>query len=246
MFLYPLLYFSDIIEEVTTYLPVVNKYFHFAEALELSFLQPVEVVSLTHEGNVIMNDKEGISIHVPNGAIPVGRRLPIEIGSAMHGRLSFPEGFHPVSPILWICPQEQVDILKPFKITLPHTVKYEKGVTELFFLKACHNEDLPLATQSTEWTGFTFEEMAHHEGTEFNNVYGSVYTKRFCCICIADNVQRPTKKRYLLHRTQPLQRNTLEFTVDYCITFDLPNCIEVSRIVWYIVCYRFLNLLFLM
>ena len=206
-------------------LPIVKKYFYFADALELSFLQPIDVVTLTNEGKVVT--KEGISICVPDDAVPVGTRLHMEVGSAMHGRLSFPKGMQPVSPILWICPQEELDLLKPLRITLPHTVKYEEGVTELYFLKACHNEDLTMTTGITKWEVCDFEEITCHEGIEFNEKNGSVYTKLFCCVCIAENVEIPTKKRYLLHRTQPHKWNTREFTVDYCITFDLSTCVQV-------------------
>ena len=208
---------------------VINKYFHFADALVLSFLQPMEVVTLTHENKVVVIKNEGISLHVPDDAVPVGKRLNIEYGSAMYGRLSFPEDMRPVSPILWICPQEEMDLQKPFKITLPHTVKYEKGDTELFFLKACHNKELPIAMHEV----FDFEEMTHHNGIEFNEREGSVYTMRFCCVCIAENIRKPTKKRYLLHRTEPLHRNSQKFAVDYCITFDLPTCIEVRHLAIY-------------
>ena len=207
-------------------LPLVKKYAYFADALELAFVQPIKVVTLTHERQEVTIENEEISIHVPDDAIPVGKRLNIEYGSAMYGKLSFPEDMCPVSSILWICPQEEMDLLKPFKITLPHTVKYEEGVTELFFLKACHNEELPIAMQEV----FNFEEMTQHNGIEFNQREGSVYTMRFCCVCIAENVRKPTKKRYLLYRTEPLHRNSQKFAVDYCITFDLPTCIEVRHL----------------
>ena len=210
-------------------LSMVKKYFHFVDALELPFLQPMEVVILTSEEKLIMNDKEGISIHVPDGAVPAGKILPMEVGSAMYGRLSFPEGMEPLSPILWICPQDEIDLLKPFKITLPHMVEYKEGVTELFFLKACHNKELPInmSTELKELVVFNFEVMTHHEGIEFNERNGSVYTKNFCCVCIAGNLRRPTK-RYLLHRTQPRYQNTRKFAIDYCITYDLQTCVQVS------------------
>ena len=174
-----------------------------------------------------MNDKEDISIFIPDDAVPVGKILHVEVGSAMYGNLSFPEDMHPVSPILWICPQEEMDLLKPFKITLTHTVQYEEGVTELFFLKACHNKELPITPDLNKCV-LDFEEMTHHKGIDFREKSGSVYTKLFCCMCIAENLHKPSKKRYLLHRTQPRHRKTREFAVDYCITFDLSTCVQVS------------------
>ena len=211
---------------------MVKKYFHFADALELSFLRPIEVVTLTNGRKVVTIENEGISIHIPDDAVPVGKIVNIEVGSAMYGKLSFPGGMRPVSSILWICPQEEMDLLKPFKITLPHTVMYEEGVTELFFLKACHNQQLPMNTQLNQLKvfNFQFEEITHHKGMKFKEREGSVYTMRFCCVCIAENVRRPTQKRYLLHRTQPRYRNSREFAVDYCITFDMPHCVKVRHL----------------
>ena len=221
---------SEIIDEVAPFqyysLPVVKKYFPFANALALSFLQPIEVVTLTSRGSIIINDKEGISIHVPDGAVPVRRRMHLEIGSAMHGNFSFPENMQPVSPILWMCPQEDIALQKPFKITLPHAVKYEEGTSELVFLKACH-EQLP-GTASVECKTFEFEQMTDYKRIEFNERNGSAFTQWFCCLCIAENVSKPVPKKYFLFRTQPPSCNASRFAVDYCITYDLPTCIRVS------------------
>ena len=214
---------KDVFHLKTYSLPVVKKYFHFADALELSFLQPIEVVTLTNEGKVVRNDKEGISICVPDDAVPVGKKLHMEVGSAMYGRLSFPEGMDPVSPILWICPQEEMDLLKPLKITLPHTVKYKEGVTELVFLKACHEEYSTIKRSE-------FEEMTHHKGYEFNEINGSVCTKTFCCLCIARKVSipQPGTKRYMLYCAQS-RNNSSKISVDYCITYVLPTCMKVRK-----------------
>ena len=223
-------YKKDVIHFKIPFLPMVKKYFQFADTLDLSFLQPIEVITFTSEEKIVTIDKEEISICVPDNAVPIGRRLHMEVGSAMYGRLSFPENMRPVSPILWICPQEEMDLLKPLKITLPHTVQYEKCVTELFFLKACHDGKLPVTTSFNEMEVFNFEEMTKHKGIEFDERNGSVFTEQFCCVCIAENVCMPTNKSYLLHRTQPRKRNTQEFAVDYCITFNLSTCVQVRNL----------------
>ena len=193
-------------------------------------LQPIEVITLTSEGKVVVNDKEDISVCVPDGAVPDGRRMHVELGSAMHGNFSFPENMCPVSPILWICPQEEMTLQKPFKITLPHTVKYEEGTTELVFLKACHEDTSTIAEM--ECKPFRFEIMTLQEKIEFSERSGSVFTKQFCFLCIAQ-LKVPkhggtNRYRYVLLRAQPRNWNASEFSVDYCVTYNLATCVRVS------------------
>ena len=66
-------------------------------------------------------------------------------------------------------------------------------------------------------------QMTHHEKFEFNEVNGSVYTKRFCCLCIAQKVPQP-----LLH-AEPRKRNHSKLSVDFCIMYTLPTCIQVRN-----------------
>ena len=221
---------QNIIPLFLTYsLPMVKKYFPFAETLALSFLQPMEVLTLTSKGKKIINERECISVHVADNTIPVGRILHLELGSSMHGRLFFPRNVCPVSPILWICPQKDIAIQKPIKIILPHTVKYEEGVSELVFMKVHHKAPLIMST-STEYE-FEFEEIACHEGVEFTERNGSIFTKQFCPVCIVEKVPRPSTKRYLLLRTQPQNCNTTRLSIDYSVMYTLPTCLEVITIV---------------
>ena len=213
-------------------LPVVKKYFPFAEYLALSFLQPLEVVTLTSKGKEIINEREDISVCVEDDTVPVGRILHLELGSSMHGRLTFPKNVRPVSPILWICPQEDIPLQKPIKITLPHTVKYEEATSELIFMKVHHEMPLMMPT-NTEYK-FEFEEMVHHEGVEFNERNGSIFTKQFCPVCIAKKTEKPSPNRYWLLRTQPQpqNRNTSNISVDYCVIYTLKTCLEVRTIAY--------------
>ena len=210
-------------------LPVVTNYFPFAETLALSFLHPMEVVTLTSKGRDIINEREGISVHVAHDTVPVGRILHLELGSSMHGRLSFPKNVHPVSPILWICPQEDIPLQKPIKITLPHTVKYEEGNSKLMFMKAHHDmgHETPLIMPTSTEYKFEFEEVVHHEGIEFSEENGSIFTKQFCTLCITENTLIPNTKKYMLLRTKPKNYNTSNFSVDYCVIYKLSTCLEV-------------------
>ena len=46
----------------------------------------------------------------------------MEVAVALYGPFHFCEGKRPISPILWLCPQENVSFLKPVTIMLPHTM----------------------------------------------------------------------------------------------------------------------------
>ena len=206
-------------------LPIVKKYYPYADNLALPFVHPLEVVTVTNKGKEIINEREDISVCVANDTVPVGRILHLELGSSMYGRLSFPKTVRPVSPILWICPQEDIPLQKPIKITLPHTVKYEEGTSELMFMKVHHETPLMMPT-NTEYK-FEFEEIVHHEGVEFNERNGSIFTKQFCTVCIVEKIDKPSPKRYRLLRTRPQNCNTSVLSVDYCVIYTLKTCLKV-------------------
>ena len=46
----------------------------------------------------------------------------MEVAVALYGPFQFSNGKQPISPILWLCPQEDVTLLKPMTIVLPHTM----------------------------------------------------------------------------------------------------------------------------
>ena len=193
----------------------------------LSFVHPVEIITLTSEEITFTNDREDISIHIPQGTLPVGSRMHVEVGSAMYDLFSFPPNMRPVSPIQWICPQEDAGLCKPLKITLPHTVKYEDG-TDLTFMKANHN-NFSVAENGCKM--FKFEEMTQYEHIEFDEKCGSVYTTKFCSICIAKDITKPTTYRYWLSCIKRYNKELpMSLTLEYCATYGLSTCMEVSTI----------------
>ena len=213
-------------------LPMIKNYYQLLstpDAPALPFTYPVEVLTLTSENVTFSNDNDDISISVPAGALPPGNKLNIEVCSAIHGPFVLPKHMRPISPILWICPQVNVVLKKPIKITLPHMIKYEEG-TDLTFMKADHKK----FSRSTdrEDSHFSFEPMKHHEGVEFDERCGSIYTKQFCCICLMQDIKKSSvSNRYFLMRTQDLNwKNKTSFSIDYCIIYGLKTCMQVSAV----------------
>ena len=124
--------------------PMVRNYYESMTlcvfgAPTVPFDNPIDVLAFTSEEKAYVNDTEGISLILPKGALPDGVKLNVEVGSARLGPFSFPEGVSPVSPILWICPQQNIPLRKPMKITLLHMMLYDEE-TKIFFMKADHRE----------------------------------------------------------------------------------------------------------
>ena len=90
-------------------------------------------------------EEHDITLRVPEGAVPKGENVHIEIGVAMYGPFSFPVNTRPISPILWLCfMEENTAIKKDFQIVLPH---FLTGLSterlhyhQVGFAKAGHNQ----------------------------------------------------------------------------------------------------------
>ena len=57
----------------------------------------------TTEGRKFTDSTNDFSLEIPEGAIPEGERLTIDVGVALFGPFQFPEGLRPVSPVLGLC-----------------------------------------------------------------------------------------------------------------------------------------------
>ena len=105
-------------------------------------------------------DKHGVELSVsdvlvsiPPGAIPDGVLAHIEMGVALYGPFVFAENHQQVSPILWFCIQEDIDLLLPITYTLPHII-VDINHVQLSFAKANHfGTDRSRSTQDRESSG---------------------------------------------------------------------------------------------
>ena len=72
---------------------------------------------------------------------PLGRRFNFEIAVAMYGPFKFEKDTQPISPILWLCFDEDVTLNKPFHVILPHfltELTYKNH--HVIFAKAPHSK----------------------------------------------------------------------------------------------------------
>ena len=94
---------------------------HFSTTLP--FIKPVKVLQNSSKGKQYTDRSLGLCIDIPEGAVPEGSFLYLEIGMCLYGPFEFPNDLHPISPILMLCPQTDTKLIRSIKVTLPHIMK---------------------------------------------------------------------------------------------------------------------------
>ena len=162
------------------------------------------------EGKQFTNEANDFSLEIPQGAIPEGERLTVDVGVALSGPFQFPEGLRPVSPVFWACVRDNAkfQFSKPVTVTIPHFLDLENDEDikslGLTFLKANHSKNSDGLYQFRPTDG----EMDF----EPSQTFGVLNTTHFCSLCIACR-DRPD----VLTRTS------------FCITSVLPQCATIGK-----------------
>lgn len=202
----------------------------FAESVP--FLKPIEVISVTSKGAEYSCEEFGVSVKIPEGAIPFWLHSCLEVGIAPHGPFEFPAGMMPISPILWVCMPHESLLLKPVEIRLPHCLtdlsEADPLKQDIRFLKA--NHDLDYSMNSNGRRVFRFKEADGHISFP-DCASGVLQTKRFCfkCLGIEKSPESTRKRGYCLLYTIPKQWPNLSIVnISIGITYFLQACIEVS------------------
>ena len=71
-----------------------------------------------------------ITLRIPEGAVPLGKKIQLEAAVAMYGPFKFEKEPELISPTLWLCFKEGVTLNKPIHVILPHFLTgltYEKA-----------------------------------------------------------------------------------------------------------------------
>ena len=101
----------------------------------------------TSEDKMFTDEANDFSLEIPEGAIPEGERLTVDVAVSLFGPFQFPEGLKPVSPVFWVCVREHRNFKfsKPVLVNIPHFLNIEDDddITSLglTFLKADHNKN---------------------------------------------------------------------------------------------------------
>ena len=99
----------------------IRNFFQCSETVApIPCLDQVFVLEGDSKGSVYTNIDHDITLSIPEGAIPCNMKVHFEVAVALYGPFKFGDNRRPISPILWLCPQEGVALLKPIEIVLPH------------------------------------------------------------------------------------------------------------------------------
>ena len=179
----------------------------------------------------------GITLTIPEGAVPIGKMIHIEMAVTLYGPFIFPSGTRPISPILWLCPQEEIKFSSPILVTLPHflTDLSQQELTQLGvgFAKADHHGYS--ASKDNCTVILEYKPCSSQPQFSYNmdkQGFGTLETKHCCLLCLTAN-QCPELARHAgfvfsridyEHLSLPLTQ-----VVDFCITFFLPSCLKVCK-----------------
>ena len=171
-----------------------------------------------------------ITLRIPEGAVAKGEKIHIEIGVAMYGPFNFPEKTQPVSPIIWLCIQEDFKLKKPFELIIPH---FLTGLSpkrlqyhQIKFTKASHKYLIESGQMIYKFKSCGTEPLL---ASSRNSSYGVIKSTHCCFYCIQAN-QTPELARdagYCLARIENSpshQRNEVYFIAVYFLS----TCIKVS------------------
>ena len=61
-----------------------------------------------------------VTLKVPERATEAGKKVCLKVGVAMKGPFIFPENTRPISPIVWLSIEHDVELRKPIQLQIPH------------------------------------------------------------------------------------------------------------------------------
>ena len=199
----------------------------------LSFVKPVEIFSTSSSGGMYKDASLGLCIEVPQGAVPEGCVLRLEVGMSLYGPFQFPPDTTPIAPILMLCPQEQMVLRKPVLVTLPHIIDqaslFDVEGLGIKVVKADHQALWCSQSQQCYFediaTVITFDSC---EGQE----YATFAISHFCFVSLRAKTEREVALRfgYCISPLYPTQAvsSTSQFNYLLAVTYFNRPWLEVS------------------
>ena len=191
--------------------------------MKINYIDPVEIITFGNKGGSYANEDHNIYLKVPEGAIPEGMTISIEVGVSLYSPLTslLPHGTIPISPLVKLCVvgKSNFKFLKPVEVILPHfldiSVSDDAKKMELQFVKVRHN--LYCFHQSDGIATFTPQSFT-----------ATLKTDHFCSFCIIAKETIPVDKiNYRLVKVVPKNRQSNTWKASFCVTYLLRTCLQV-------------------
>jgi hypothetical protein len=157
----------------------------------------------TSKGLMHTDEEFGFVIEIPEGAVPQGMRLTIDVAISLHGPFRYPHKVRRISPIVWVCARDfdNFQFLKPVKVSLQHCLIVNKSddldSLGVRFLKAGHSCD--------ESGLYSFQPADGTIEPGLRDDYLTLLTTHFCYMCLVSNERPDTqaKMKYCLTTFHP-------------------------------------------
>ena len=212
----------------------INQSPHFTEAkmrAGVPFLHHTILECDHHSQECTIQDHD-ITIRIPEGAVPTGKKIQFEIAVAMYGPFKFVKDTQPISPIIWLCFEEGVTLNKPFHVILPHFLTgltYEKAqYHQVVFTKAPHSK-YSIEDGQMKFSFQPCDSEPYFASCGGRN-FGVLVTNHTCFYCLQAK-KTPKLARdagYCLARIDYFNQRHMEvtFTAVYC----LRTCLKVRNL----------------
>lgn len=172
-----------------------------------------------------------VTVRIPKGAVPMGKKISLEIAVTMYGPFYHSGDAQPISPIIWLCLlDEDITLTKPFEVVIPHfltKLTREKVLLhEIGFAKA-HHENYSL-NDDMHYHFLPCEENFLHASNKSRG-YGILQTTHCCFYCIKSKKSPALASdasyclvQYVSH-SLGFQKTEIHFVAIYL----LPTCMKV-------------------
>ena len=165
-----------------------------------------------------------MTIIIPTNAVPQNTIAHLEVAVIMYGPFVYLQDKAPISPVLWICFQEDIQLQKPLEIHLPHFLNLSSGSEldgQIVVGKATH--------KLNKEQEFVFEELLNVPVELGPDSCGIFRTDHCCCLCLHAGkklVEDPRNSSYCINIIEYMEE--MNHTYDYCLTFKEENCFKVQ------------------
>ena len=211
----------------------INRSPHFTIAEKsagIPFLHHTVLECDYHSQEYTIQDHD-ITLRIPEGAVPTGKKIQFEIAVAMYGPFKFEKDTQPISPIIWLCFDEGVTLNKPFHVILPHFLTgltYERAqYHHVIFAKALHSKH-SIEDGQMKYSFQSCDSEPYFASCEGRN-FGVLVTNHTCFYCLQANKtpELTMDAGYCLARIEHFNQRHMEvtFTAVYC----LRTCLRVRK-----------------
>ena len=210
----------------------------YSATSDIEFVGSIQVVDCDRQGGEYHNKEHSVKVRIQRD--PFHRddsereSMELEIGVAVHGHVSFPEDWRPVSPVVWLNVAEnfEYEFGKNIEVELPHYLKLSGA--EIITLSASQQLGWMYVCSDPEISQLTAMEFVRGDPASccFMQCNGKIVTRRGCymCLCARRCVIETHATFCLVSAVQRPLTQTSEFTIFFFVCYHLNSFIEVSQI----------------